>query len=52
MISLKGQKDLVKTCLSNIWSELSGLKKRKLVLNKYAKKIITAIYISLGLGTP
>lgn len=50
--SLEGQKDLVKTCLSNIWSELPGSKERKLALDKCAEMITAAIHTSLGLSTP
>lgn len=42
----------IKTCLSNIWSELPGLKERKLALDKCTETITAAIHTSLGLSTP
>lgn len=49
--SLEGQKDLIKTCLSNIWSELPGSKERKLALDKCTETITAAIHTSFGLST-
>lgn len=46
------QKDFVKTCLSNILSELPGSKERKLALNKCVERMSAIIHASLELSIP